>query len=341
MVERTSFGNPLVEQRTLLAGRGFVRLERAVFRVSGAEHLEWLHSFLTTDFKNLKPGVGREALLLSATGHIERVFHAVDDGEATLLITSADEDGKFVAWLKRMVLRSKVVVEVLTDEVQMLGGFGELSADAQVFGGQALAVWQDPWPNTVLGGARYAAAPVEPWKYFEAVLPGSIDLVELAAAESLNEVGTDALEALRIAAHRPSGVDIDDRSLPHEFDWLATAVHLSKGCYRGQETVAKVHNLGHPPRRLVMLHLDGSGHLLPEIGAEVSLGESVVGKVTSAAQHHEMGPIALALVTRRTDEAAELSVGGIAAAQELIVPASAGKAANIDAQRTLLMGKRG
>jgi folate-binding Fe-S cluster repair protein YgfZ len=102
-----------------------------------------------------------------------------------------------------------------------------------------------------------------------------------------------------------------------------------------------VHNLGHPPRRLVMLHLDGSGHLLPELGAEVSLGEVVVGKVTSAAQHHEMGPIALALVTRRTDEAAELSVGGIAAAQELIVPASAGKAANIDAQRTLLMGKRG
>jgi len=339
MAERTSFGNPLVEQRTLLAGEGCIRLERSVFRISGADHLDWLHSFLTTDFKNLKPGVGREALLLSATGQIERVFHAVDDGESTVLITALDEDAKFGAWLKRMVLRSKVSVEVLTDDVAVLGGFGDVAPVAD--GVEALAVWQDPWPQTVLGGARYGSVGKEPWKYFEIVVAGAASAERFGAAAGLSEVGTDAVEALRIAAHRPSWVDVDDRSLPHEFDWLATAVHLSKGCYRGQETVAKVHNLGHPPRRLVMLHLDGSGHLLPNLGAEVRLGDAVVGKVTSAAQHYEMGPIALALVTRRTDEAAELSVEGIAAAQEVIVPASAGKAANIDSQRNMLMGRRG
>ena len=71
--------------------------------------------------------------------------------------------------------------------------------------------------------------------------------------------GTWAYEALRIAAGRPRlGLDTDHRTIPHELGWIETAVHLSKGCYRGQETVARVHNLGHPPRRLVRLHLDGA-----------------------------------------------------------------------------------
>ena len=79
--------------------------------------------------------------------------------------------------------------------------------------------------------------------------------------------GTWAAEALRIAAWRPRlGFETDHRTIAHEVDWLRTAVHLHKGCYRGQETVARVHNLGRPPRRLVFLHLDGSGHTLPARG---------------------------------------------------------------------------
>ncbi len=127
---------------------------------------------------------------------------------------------------------------------------------------------------------------------------------------------------------------MDATTIPHEVDWLRSAVHLTKGCYRGQETVAKVHNLGHPPRRLVMLHLDGSEGVLPESGDSVSLGEKTVGRVTSAARHHELGPIALAVVKRSTDPAATLTVvsaegTSIAAAQEVIVPPDAGAAADI------------
>ena len=77
--------------------------------------------------------------------------------------------------------------------------------------------------------------------------------------------GIWAAEALRVAAWRPRlGFETDHRTIVHEVDWLRTAVHLHKGCYRGQETVARVHNLGRPPRRLVFLHLDGSGHVLPD-----------------------------------------------------------------------------
>jgi folate-binding protein YgfZ len=139
---------------------------------------------------------------------------------------------------------------------------------------------------------------------------------------------------LRIAAWRPRfATEVDEKSIPHELDWMRSAVHLAKGCYRGQETVAKVHNLGHPPRRVVMLHLDGSESVLPAEGDEVLLGDKVVGRVTSVARHHELGPIALAVVKRMTDPDAVLTIpvdgSLVAAAQEIIVPQTAGAVANV------------
>ena len=156
-----------------------------------------------------------------------------------------------------------------------------------------------------------------------------------AAARGEQELaGLAAVDALRVAAWRPRwSADVDERTLPHELDWLRTAVHLDKGCYRGQETVAKVHNLGHPPRRLVALQLDGSGSVLPDHGAPVCLGEDAVGVVTSAALHYEEGPIALALVRRNVPIDADLTVdtadGAVAAAQEVVVPPDAGATANV------------
>ena len=134
-------------------------------------------------------------------------------------------------------------------------------------------------------------------------------------------VGTWALEALRVAAWRPRlGHETDHRTIPHEVDWLRTAVHLTKGCYRGQETVARVHNLGRPPRRLVMLHLDGSGHGLPEQGADVLL-DGPPGRL-----RHDGGPALRARPDRAGPGQAQhrrptrrCSVGGIAAAQEVVV----------------------
>jgi tRNA-modifying protein YgfZ len=126
--------------------------------------------------------------------------------------------------------------------------------------------------------------------------------------------GVQAREALRVAARRPRlGLDTDHRTLPHEVRWLTSAVHLDKGCYRGQETVARVWNLGRPPRRLVLLHLDGSDSELPVPGAAVQLGDREVGRVGTAVRHHELGPVALALVKRNVPDDAALLAGGVPA----------------------------
>jgi folate-binding protein YgfZ len=138
-------------------------------------------------------------------------------------------------------------------------------------------------------------------------------------------VGMWAYEALRIAAHDPRpGFDTDERTLPHEVGWIETAVHLDKGCYRGQETVARVHNVGHPPRRMIMLHLDGSAETLPAHGDPVELDGTTVGEVGSSARHHELGPIGLAVIKRSVPVDADLVAGGIPAAQEVVVSPNAG-----------------
>ena len=138
-------------------------------------------------------------------------------------------------------------------------------------------------------------------------------------------VGTWAWEALRIAAGICRvGVDTDERTIPNEAGLLGRAVHLEKGCYRGQETVARVHTLGRPPRRLVLLHLDGSVDHLPAHGSDLTLDGTRVGFVGSSARHHELGPVALAMVKRNTDPTATLVADGVAAAQETVVDPEAG-----------------
>jgi folate-binding protein YgfZ len=139
--------------------------------------------------------------------------------------------------------------------------------------------------------------------------------------------GLWAYEALRIARGEPRlGLDTDERTIPNEVGWIGTAVHMDKGCYRGQETVARVHNLGRPPRRLTLLHLDGSENRLPAIGSELRSGEKAVGFVGTSARHHELGPIALALVKRNVPLDAQLEVDGLPAAQEVLVdPAAQGR----------------
>jgi folate-binding protein YgfZ len=195
-----------------------------------------------------------------------------------------------------------------------------------------LLVWQDPWPNVAAGGYSYATIPEashpgleRPW--FEYLVPAA-DLEQRVADRQL--AGVLAAEALRLAAWRPRiGAETDDKTIPHELDLLRTAVHLAKGCYKGQETIARVHNLGHPPRRLVFLQLDGSQHTMPAAGSEVRVGERKVGTVTSVAQHYEMGPVALAVIKRSVaaDEILTVVDGEepYTAAQEVIVAPDAGQ----------------
>jgi len=143
-------------------------------------------------------------------------------------------------------------------------------------------------------------------------------------------VGLWAWEALRIEAGVPRfGLDTDEKTIPNEVGWVAgpgqqAAVHLDKGCYRGQETVARVHTLGRPPRRLVLLHIDGSAEHLPAHGSEVTSDGRRVGFVGSTARHHELGPISLALIKRNVDISLELVADGVAASQEVLVDPEVG-----------------
>ena len=349
MSQREHYGNPLIEQRLLLSGKSAVFLEpRAVFQVTGEDRLKWLHSLLSQNIINMKSGESAEALLLDANGRIEQIIHLFADADSVWLTVSRERGAALAAWLTKMVFRSQVSIADRSEEFQVVTTFAE---PLKLDDGQQLVSWRDPWPVVQPGGVRYAATQPQfvSWAYFETLVPTELAIELEAKLKAENKLaGTLALNALRIAHWRPSEAELDDRSLPHELDLLATSVHLSKGCYRGQETVAKVHNLGHPPRRLVFLHLDGSGHEIPAVGSTVNLsadGElKQVGQLTSVAQHFESGPIALAVVSRSTPIDSELLVidangSKIAATQEVIVPPSAGKAVNIPARRNLMGGR--
>ncbi len=312
------YGDPVKEQRLLADGVGFVDLShRVVVRVEGPDRLTWLHSLTTQQITGLAPRASVEALILSPKGHVEHDLHLVDDGEATWVTTEPGTGPVLLEHLIKMRFMLRVEPVDVTDDWAVLGEpVGRESAD-----GEPLA-WVDPWPRTATGGVRYSPvddlahpAAQRPWR--EVLVPRA-DLV--AHVDEWPIGGTWASEALRIAAWRPRfGFETDHRTIPHEVDWLRTAVHMAKGCYRGQETVARVHNLGKPPRRLVMLHLDGSGHHLPERGSDVFAGDRRVGHLTSTARHHELGPIALALLKRSTPADAVLVTDGVSAAQELVV----------------------
>ena len=142
------------------------------------------------------------------------------------------------------------------------------------------------------------------------------DWMDRLTAAGVRRAGVWAYEAHRVAALRPRlGVDTDERTIPHEVGWIGSAVHLDKGCYRGQETVARVHNLGKPPRMMVLLHLDGSTDR-PSTGDPVLAGGRAVGRLGTVVDHVDLGPVALALLKRGLPADTALTTGG-----EVEVPA--------------------
>ena len=230
-------------------------------RIAGEDRLSWLHSLTTQDLQHLEPGVAAQALVLSPQGHIEHHLTLADDGTAIWAHVEPGTAGPLLAFLGSMRFLLRVDLADVTSDFAVL---------------------------TLMGPERPAAAP----DGTVAAMPDAFGMDVVVPRDRLTEItaavagggarvaGLAAYEALRIAAHRPRfGLDTDHKTLPHEVGWIETAVHLNKGCYRGQETVARVHNLGHPPRRLILLHLDGSEDRLPVHGDPVSRDDAVVGFV--------------------------------------------------------------
>lgn len=320
------YGDPTGEQRALEAGGAVVdQSHLGVVTVTGPDRLTWLHAITSQHLERLAPHVSTETLVLSPHGHVEHAAAVVDDGAATWLITETAP--ALAGWLDSMRFTRRVEVADVTADWAAIG-----EAVAQDGAEGEPLTWHDPWPTTAPGGTRYGPPDEEhpgrdrAWRLVLVPRDRLVAEVETRERAGWRLAGTWATEALRVEAWRPrAATEADHRTIPHELDWLRTAVHLDKGCYRGQETIARVHNMGRPPRRLAMLHLDGSGHLLPQAGAPVRAGEREVGQVTTVARHHVLGPVALAVLKRSAPTDAELLVdcegGAVAAGQEVVVPA--------------------
>jgi len=309
------YGDPFAEQRALARSAGVVdRSHHGILRITGADRLSWLHSLTTQDTDHLAPGQATQALVLSPNGHVEHHLTLADDGTAVWIHVEPGTAGPLLGFLESMRFLLRVDPVDVTGEFALITLMGPDAA-----GGPpgAVAALADPFGTDVIVARDRLAGTVA-------------DLER----RGVKLAGVAAYEALRIAAHRPRlGLDTDRRTLPHEVGWIETAVHLSKGCYRGQETVARVHNLGHPPRRLVFLHLDGSDDILPAHGDPVTMGDTEIGFTGSAARHFELGPVALALVKRTVPTDAALRSGGVPAAQEVVVPPDTGANVKITLKR--------
>lgn len=343
------YGNPVAEQRALARRTRIALVDHSnlgVVTVAGEDRLSWLTTLSSQVLAGLGEGDSTELLLLTPQGRIEFSAFAVEKDGAVWLITERDQAAPLAEYLNRMKFMLRVEITDRTETHAVLGSTLDPreveGADAVLAGG---IVWTDPWGAGIApGGYTYASAgegehPASAYRRYLTIVPAHR---LLDAAEGAQLAGVWAAEALRIEAWRPRvGVDSDEKTIPHELDLLRTAVHLEKGCYKGQETVARVHNLGHPPRRLAFLDLDGSEHTLPAAGSAVMNGEKKVGTVTSVALHHEAGPIALALLKRSLDPSVALRVvdegdrdpegnpvtSEYAAAQTIVVAPEAGQVA--------------
>jgi tRNA-modifying protein YgfZ len=282
------FGEPVKEQRALEAGTAWADLSHFnIVAVTGEDRLKWLHDLTTQFVSDLQPGVWMPSLILDAQGHVEFQFNLVDDGTTTYLVLDPGYVEKLVEYLTKMKFMLRVDVRDASSEFVVLRAPG--IADA-------------------IGGP------------FALVPRAEVEEMKQTFGGVATQVGTWALDAERVAKGRPRiGFETDHKSIPNELGVLNTAVHMKKGCYRGQETVAKIFNLGNPPRRLVMLHLDGSDVGFPAAGTKVENDGVVVGFVGTVARHHELGTIALAIVKRNTPTDATLTIEGIPANQEVIV----------------------
>jgi len=300
------YGDPMREQRRLTDGTGFVDLShRPVLQITGADRMSWLHSLCTQHLESTGPGVSSTALFLSPRGRVEHAIYLVTTEDAVWLHTEPGAADALRQFLESMRFMLRVEITDRTDEFAL--------------------VWRPGPPS----GHHLTRAAVDSLGGHEVFLPRAELPALLAGDEAGPPAGLWAYEALRIVAHVPRfGLDTDDRAIPNEMNWLGSAVHLDKGCYRGQETVARVNNLGRPPRRLVFLYLDGSVDDLPSHGSAVSLDGREVGAIGSSARHFEFGPVALALVRRTVPVDAVLVAAGasapVTATQEVVVPPDVG-----------------
>jgi tRNA-modifying protein YgfZ len=307
------YGDPFGEQRAAIDAVVLVdRSHRAVLQLTGADRRSWLHTVSSQHVSELPDGAVTENLNLDGQGRVEDHWLQTQLDGVTILDTEPWRADPLLAYLRKMVFRADVTVEPA--ELAVLSLLGPGSAAAAVREALGLDVQPPAWTAAPLVGGGFVRR--VDGSGLDVVVPrdGVTDIRERLLAAGVRPAGVWAYEALRVEALRPRlGVDTDERTIPHEVGWIGEpgegAVHLNKGCYRGQETVARVHNVGKPPRMLALLHLDGSADR-PATGDPVLTDGKPVGRLGTVVDHVDLGPIALALLKRGLPADTPLTTGG-------------------------------
>ncbi|HET7667872.1 MAG TPA: folate-binding protein YgfZ [Mycobacterium sp.] len=336
------YGDPLGEQRAAADSAVVVdRSHRAVLKLTGKDRKTWLHSISSQHVSELSDGAVTQNLSLDGQGRVEDHWIQTELDGATYLDTERWRAEPLLTYLRRMVFWADVAVEPV--DFAVLSLLGPHLAGQQVL--DALGVGSLPAEDTAVplpGGGflrRIAGSGIES----DLVIPRDQAALwrQRLCDAGVRPAGIWAYEAHRVTALRPRlGVDTDERTIPHEVGWIGTAVHLDKGCYRGQETVARVHNLGKPPRILVLLHLDGSTDR-PATGDPVLAGARNVGRLGTVVDHVDEGPIALALLKRGLPADTPLTTGGNAEVAAVIDADSMPPADEVGAGRLAVEQLRG
>jgi hypothetical protein len=301
------------EQRILETAAGVIdRSNRPVLAISGPDRLPWLHSICSQHVSNLADGESTEALVLSPHGHVEQHWQLTERDDTVWLDVEPGMADDALGYLEKMRFLKRVEPSEVSDEWAVIGLVGPAADAVLVAAGHT-----PPTTRAIAALPAGGFARRTPWGDVDLVVPRArlADEITGLVAAGAAPAGLWAYDAKRVEARRPRlRFETDHRTIPHEVGWIDTAVHLDKGCYRGQETVARVQNLGRPPRRLVLVHLAGESDVLPDVGTSVELAGRSVGFLGTAVQHHELGPVALAVIKRSIPDDAELTVAGSSAA---------------------------
>jgi tRNA-modifying protein YgfZ len=323
------YGDPLGEQRAAETGAALMdRSHRGVLTLTGADRRTWLHSISTQHVSDLPDGASTHNLSLDGQGRVEDHWVQTELDGVTYLDTEPWRSEPLLGYLRKMVFWSEVTAAPADLAVLSLLG-PQLSEPAvlDALGLDALPAEMSAAP--IAGGFVRRMTEARQGQVELDVLLDRRDFADVQrrlTQAGVRPAGVWAYEAHRVAAVRPRlGVDTDERTIPHEVGWIGDpghgAVHLDKGCYRGQETVARVHNLGKPPRMLVLLHLDGSVDR-PATGDAVLANGRTVGRLGTVVEHVDLGPVALALLKRGIPADTALSTGGDAEVAAMIDAAS-------------------
>ncbi len=300
------YGNPLVEQHAVETGSAVIdRSHRRVIAVSGPDARAFLHNLLSQKLDDVDAGFSAGALDLNIQGHVLHHMDLSFDGETFYLDVPAAQFESLRDFLTAMVFWSQVTVEEVDVAV--------ISVLGQALDKPSTALLERPvhWPG----------CPRQDFLVPRDKLDAAVQELE---AQGGSLAGLMAFTAERVRAREPElAADLDAKTIAHEVpQWIRRSedqpafVHLDKGCYRGQETVARVENLGRSPRLLVLLYLDGSAPEQPESGADITLGGRRVGRLGTVVEDCEYGPIALGLVKRSALDHGELAIGPVAASIE-------------------------